>query len=90
MYNFRVALSNSWGAYAYWISAEGYKAVISSLQKDVGSLLWKGKRMRCYQVKPVDKIIPRKVANYFSEGYKHIHVATHPAFFRAPMLTSKF
>jgi len=78
-----------WGAYAYWISAEGHKAIISSLQKDVGSLLWKGKRMRCYQVKPVDKIIPRKVASYFSDGCKHIHVATHPAFFRAPMLTSQ-
>ena len=86
---FHFSPSNSWGAYAYWISAEGYKAIISSLQKDVGSLLWKGKRMRCYQVKPVDKIIPRKVASNFSEGCKHIHVATHPAFFRAPMLTSK-
>ena len=37
-----------WGAYAYWISKQGYEHVLSELQKDVGSLLWKGKRARYY------------------------------------------
>lgn len=32
-----------WGAYAYWISREGYNALIDSLQKDVGAMLWRGK-----------------------------------------------
>jgi hypothetical protein len=32
-----------WGAYAYWISREGYNALIESLQKDVGAMLWRGK-----------------------------------------------
>jgi len=83
-----------WGAFAYWVSKEGYEALIESLQKDVGALLWKGKRMRCYQVKPIDKIIPRRIMAALSEtenhdGRDHIHVATHPSFFRAPMLTSQ-
>ncbi len=98
-----------WGAFAYWVSKEGYNALIESLQNDVGAMLWKGKRMRCYQVKPIDKIIPRRIANAFTvyedqeegkdsdsrggtmvrNGREHIHVATHPAFFRAPMLTSQ-
>jgi hypothetical protein len=37
-----------WGAYAYWISKQGYEHVLSELQQDVGSLLWKGKRARYY------------------------------------------
>jgi hypothetical protein len=84
-----------WGAYAYWISKEGHKALIDSLQKDVGSLLWKGKRMRYHQVKPIDKVMPRKVISAFStteeadDGRECIHVSTDPAFFRAPMLTSQ-
>ena len=84
-----------WGAYAYWISREGHQALIDSLQKDVGSLLWKGKRMRYYVVKPIDKVLPRKILAAFShsgnadDGKECIHVATDPAFFRAPMLTSQ-
>jgi len=84
-----------WGAFAYWVSTEGYNAIIKSLQNDVGAYLWKGKRMRCYQVKPIDKVIPRRITASFSvtrknqDGRKHIHVTTHPAFFRAPMLTSQ-
>ena len=83
-----------WGAFSYWVSKEGYDAIIQSLQLDVGAMLWKGKRMRCYQVKPIDKIIPRRITTSFSktdnqDGRNHIHVATHPAFFRAPMLTSQ-
>jgi len=95
-----------WGAYAYWVSQEGYKAIIDSLQKDVGSILWKGKRMRHHMVKPIDKVMPRKIISTFSSsssehddlddgdmnsssGRDHVHVATNPAFFRAPMLTSQ-
>merc|ERR1712038_286632 len=57
-----------WGAYAYWISKEGHRALIESLQKDVGSLLWKGKRMRCYLVKPIDKVMPRKIISAFNSS----------------------
>lgn len=84
-----------WGAFAYWISKEGHKALIDSLQKDVGSLLWKGKRMRYHVVKPIDKVMPRKIMAAFGsfgdidDGREYIHVATEPAFFRAPMLTSQ-
>ena len=84
-----------WGAYAYWVSKEGHKALIDSLQQDVGSLLWKGKRMRYYTVKPIDKVMPRKIMAALSEtgtiddGRDFVHVATDPAFFRAPMLTSQ-
>jgi GR25 family glycosyltransferase involved in LPS biosynthesis len=76
-----------WGAYAYWISKEGYEALMERLRLDVGALMWKGKRMRCFIAKPVDKVMPRQiVASYCREC---IHVANCPAFFRAPMLTSK-
>ena len=84
-----------WGAFAYWISKEGHRALIDSLQKDVGSLLWKGKRMRYHVVKPIDKVMPRKIMAAFGsfgnieDGRECIHVATDPAFFRAPMLTSQ-
>jgi hypothetical protein len=46
-------------------------------------------------VKPIDKIIPRRIMDAFGGGdgggggRRHVHVATHPAFFRAPMLTSQ-
>jgi len=76
-----------WGAYAYWVSKTGLNCLLSALQKDVGAMLWKGKRMRCHVVKPVDKVLPRQIIGAL--GRECIHVATHPAFFRAPMLTSK-
>ena len=47
----------------------------------------KGKRMRFYSVKPIDKILPRQTISAF--GKNSVHISTHPAFFRAPMLTSK-
>lgn len=90
-----------WGAYAYWISSEAYRLMMQDIQMDVGSLLWKGKRMRFYTVKPIDKVIPRRVLYAFTPSHIYekkgamewsrecIHVTTHPAFFRAPMLTSK-
>jgi hypothetical protein len=76
-----------WGAYAYWISPEGYQSLLDRLRKDVGAMLWRGKRMRYYSVKPIDKILPRLTMAAF--GNDSVHIPTHPAFFRAPMLTSK-
>ena len=76
-----------WGAYAYWMSKEAYERVLQKLRNDVGAMLWKGKRMRFYAVKPIDKILPRQVKSCF--GAKSVQISTHPAFFRAPMLTSK-
>ena len=76
-----------WGAYAYWISKEGYKTLMNTLRNDVGAILWKGKRMRNYVVKPIDKILPRQTLSKF--GPTAVQISTHPAFFRAPMLTSK-
>lgn len=77
-----------WGSYAYWISKEGYDALLSRLQNDVGALLWKGKRMRFYIVKPADKILPRILMDHFGRQ-DCVQLSTYPAFFRAPMLTSK-
>jgi hypothetical protein len=76
-----------WGAFAYWVSKEGYEHVLEILRKDVGAMLWKGKRARYYKVKPIDKILPRRIMNHF--GQAAVQIATKPTFFRAPMLTSK-
>lgn len=74
-----------WGAYAYHINRKAYNALISALRCDVGSLLWKGKRMRSYVAKPIDKIMPRRVR---AAGLQ-VRVVKQPVFFRAPMLTSR-
>jgi GR25 family glycosyltransferase involved in LPS biosynthesis len=76
-----------WGAYAYWISKTGYEILLDQLRQDVGAILWKGKRMRHYVVKPIDKVMPRQIMSV--TGRNAIHVTIQPAFFRAPMLTSK-
>ncbi len=76
-----------WGAYAYWISRKGYETLMETLRSDVGAMVWKGKRMRNYAVKPIDKILPRQTLRKF--GPTAVQISTHPAFFRAPMLTSK-
>lgn len=76
-----------WGQYGYWISRQAYNHIMDVLRNDVGAILWKNKRMRTYQVKPVDKMIPRIVGSGF--GWDSVHVSTHPAIFRAPMLTSQ-
>ncbi|OEU15603.1 hypothetical protein FRACYDRAFT_240296 [Fragilariopsis cylindrus CCMP1102] len=76
-----------WGAYAYWMSNEGYESLMGTLRNDVGAILWKGKRQRHYSVKPIDKILPRQtIANF---GSSSVQISSQPAFFRAPMLTSK-
>jgi hypothetical protein len=78
-----------WGAYAYWISPQAYQVLIETLQRDVGALLWKSKRMRYYQVKPIDKVIPRILRAHFDNDPACIQIPVRPAFFRAPMLTSQ-
>ena len=75
-----------WGAFAYTISPAAYHTFISQLQNDVGSLVWKGKRMRAYQAKPIDKILPRHVKSAF--GPRSLHLPDKVAFVRAPMLGS--
>lgn len=75
-----------WGAYAYWISEQGLNSLMDELKMDVGSILWRGNRSRTYFVKPIDKVLPRKVMT--CHGRSSIHVSTRPCFFRAPMLTS--
>lgn len=76
-----------WGAYAYWVSEQGLSSLLEALRMDVGAMLWKGKRMRAYVVKPIDKVLPRQIMASLDRSC--IHVTTRPAFFRAPMLTSK-
>ena len=43
--------------------------------------------MRHHLVKPIDKVLPRKIIQQY--GRDCVHVTSHPAFFRAPMLTSQ-
>jgi hypothetical protein len=76
-----------WGCYGYWMSRQAYESLMDELRNDVGALLWKGKRMRYYSVKPIDKVLPRRTIAIY--GADSVHLATHPAVFRAPMLTSK-
>lgn len=76
-----------WGSYGYWISKEAFEHFVSSIRNDVGALMWKSKRMRFYQVKPIDKILPRRILSHF--GPHSVQLPLHPAVFRAPMLTSK-
>ena len=62
--------------------------LLETLRQDVGAMLWRGKRARYYSVKPIDKILPRQIMSLCG-GSQAVQVLTHPAFFRAPMLTSK-
>jgi len=75
-----------WGTFAYTVSPAAYRRLIHHLQNDVGSLMWKGKRMRAFQAKPIDKVLPRIVKDEFSP--KSIHLSNKVAFVRAPMLGS--
>ena len=76
-----------WGAFAYYIHIKGIKSIIEELQKDVGALVWKGKRMKLYSVKPIDKVIPRMLLRH---GYEpnQIRCCSNVRFVRAPMLQS--
>ena len=74
------------GTFAYTISPKAYHTLVRMLQRDVGALLWKGKRMRCFVAKPIDKILPRHARQEF--GAETIHLTSKVAFVRAPMLGS--
>ena len=76
-----------WGNYGYWISSDGYQKLMETLRRDVGAMLWRGRRMKIYTVKPIDKIVPRQMLSLM--GPEAVQISTRPAFFRAPMLTSK-
>jgi len=75
-----------WGCYAYAISRPGYEALLSELRHDVGGILWRGKNMPAYIVKPIDRVLPRRIMGRF--GRDAVHIASLPAFYRAPMLKS--
>ena len=75
-----------WGCYAYSVSRPGYESLLSDLRNDVGAILWRGKAMPSYLVKPIDRVLPRRIMERF--GRDAVHVAALPAFFRAPMLKS--
>ena len=75
-----------WGTFAYTISPSAYRTLINRLQNDVGSLMWKGKRMRAYKAKPIDKLVPRHVMAEL--GPTSVHVSNKVAFVRCPMLGS--
>ena len=75
-----------WGTFAYTVSPTAHRTIINRLKNDVGSLMWKGKRMRAYKAKPIDKIIPRLISEEF--GPTSVHVLSKPAFVRCPMLGS--
>eukprot|EP00518_Triparma_eleuthera_P008439 CAMPEP_0182486380 /NCGR_PEP_ID=MMETSP1319-20130603/46952_1 /TAXON_ID=172717 /ORGANISM="Bolidomonas pacifica, Strain RCC208" /LENGTH=201 /DNA_ID=CAMNT_0024688457 /DNA_START=1 /DNA_END=603 /DNA_ORIENTATION=- len=75
-----------WGAYAYMVSKEAYDAILKKLQEDIGAVMWKGKRMKTYRIKPIDKIVPRRC---HEAGAGAVMIVHKPVFFRAPMLQSK-
>ena len=75
-----------WGTFAYTVSPKTYHSLVRRLQQDVGALMWKGKRMRCFVAKPFDKILPRHTRQEF--GAQAIHLTSKVAFVRAPMLGS--
>ena len=75
-----------WGMFAYTISPAAYHSLITQLQNDVGMLMWKGKRMRAFQAKAIDKIIPRTVREV--HGERSVHLSDKVAFVRCPMLGS--
>lgn len=57
--------------------------ILERLQRDIGAVMWKGKRMKTYRIKPIDKIVPRRA----HEAEMDVRIASKPVFFRAPMLT---
>jgi predicted nicotinamide N-methyase len=75
-----------WGMFAYTISPAAYHSLITQLQNDVGMLMWKGKRMRAFHAKAIDKIIPRTVREIYGE--RSVHLSDKVAFVRCPMLGS--
>ncbi|KAL7516052.1 hypothetical protein ACHAWX_001110 [Stephanocyclus meneghinianus] len=74
------------GTYAYTLSSDAYHSLVTSLQNDVGALMWKSKKMKAYHAKAIDKILPRYMRSKFGE--KSIHLPEKVAFVRCPMLGS--
>lgn len=74
-----------WGTFAYTVSPAAYHSFILRLQNDVGSLMWKGKKMRAYRAKPIDKILPRHVKSAYEPSA--VHVPSKVAFVRGPMVS---
>jgi hypothetical protein len=74
-----------WGTFAYTVSPAAYHSFILRLQNDVGSLMWKGKKMRAYRAKPIDKILPRHVKSEYEPSA--VHVPSKVAFVRGPMVS---
>ncbi|GMH64935.1 hypothetical protein TrST_g9654 [Triparma strigata] len=74
-----------WGAYAYMVSEKALDEIMAKLQNDIGAVMWKGKRMKTYRIKPIDKQMPRTAR----DAGLDVRVGNNPVFFRAPMLTSK-
>jgi hypothetical protein len=74
-----------WGAYAYSVTPRGLDAVLTRLRSDLTALLWKSKAMKVHKAKPIDRILPRRIAD---KGLK-VFICSRPVFFRAPMLESK-
>ncbi len=84
-YDENISGTSLWGAYAYMPTKRGYEAVVSKLQSDLGAILWKSKKMLNYKVKPIDKIVPRRI----KEAGLDVLICRNPIFFRAPMLGSR-
>lgn len=52
----------TWGAYAYWISPRGWATLLHRIQSDVlmAVVAPKGKNLRGFMVRPIDKILPAR------------------------------
>ena len=67
------------------VSEKALDEILAKLQNDIGAVMWKGKRMKTYRIKPIDKQMPRTAR----DAGMDVRVGNNPVFFRAPMLTSK-
>ena len=74
-----------WGTFAYTVSPAAYHSFLNQLRNDVGSLMWKGKKMRAYKAKPIDKILPRHIKSEYNSST--VHVPSKVAFVRGPMVS---
>eukprot|EP00037_Helgoeca_nana_P019924 m.196244 g.196244 ORF g.196244 m.196244 type:complete len:625 (-) comp25054_c0_seq5:2036-3910(-) len=85
------------GMFGYIVSRRGAKRLLLSLRADVGSILWRPKRSKTARVKPVDRVIPRRLLYLPPGGVRGVPadapvlsavILSRPALFRAPMLRS--
>ena len=74
-----------WGTLCYAVGKTAYDAIMSEIGADMpGALAWSPRRSKSQIAKPADKIFPRLVIR---RGLK-IKVATRPALFRAPIVST--